>query len=202
MWRQECWPETLLSSEPACRPVPRLTLQPVLREVCSLLTIVSCKRCLPNRPLSRQISRASFLLVCKPAHYAVPRPLLRFLFTQFNLLASFSPLPQVSYQPVLSTSASPTTSHSLPPIVLASIFSSVAASLFTSQSACTCQDASLNFLAFTTASLSGSVFSNALTSTSLRVWRYVSLSFCTLSCMQESLLVPRLAHYIVCLHFS
>ena len=49
MWRQECWPVTLLSSDPACRPVPRLTLQPVLRQVCSPLTIVSCKRCFSNR---------------------------------------------------------------------------------------------------------------------------------------------------------
>ena len=71
-----------------------------------------------------------------------------------------------------------------------------------SQAACTCSSASLNFLAFTTASLSASVLSIALTCTSLRVWRHVSLPFCTLACIQERLLVPRLSHHIVCLHFS
>ena len=100
------------------------------------------------------------------------------------------------------TSASPTTSSCLRLVVSACIYSCRAASLLASQAASTCSSASLNFLAFTTASLSASVLSNALTCTSLRVWRHVSLSFCTLACIQERLLVPRLSHHIVCLHFS
>ena len=52
MWRQLCWLRTLKLSEPACRPVSRLRHHPVRRQVCSLLIIAFCKRCLPNRPLS------------------------------------------------------------------------------------------------------------------------------------------------------
>ena len=58
---------------------------------------------------------------------------------------------------------------------------------------------SLNVLAFSSATLSASDLTNALTSTSLRVSRNVSFSLSLLGCKQAHLSVHRLSHLMLCL---
>ena len=199
MWRQVPRPPILLPPEPACLPVARPTHHPVCRQVCPLLTILSFKRCLLHRPMCRQFSWAPFVLACRPAGRAVPRPPLRRLFTIAQYVGKIVALTSGSVSAVVSTSAKAWTWSSVPSIVLAFIPASVAANLLSNEKFFTWPSVSLNVLAFSSASLSASVLTNALTFTSLRVSRHVSFSLSLLACKQAHLSVQRLAHLMVCL---
>ena len=133
MWRQMSLPPILLLAEQACLPVARPTHHPVCRQLCPLLTIVSCKRCLLHRPMCRQFSWALFLLACLPARRAVPRPLLRPLCTIAQYVGKILALTSGNVSAVMSASASAWKSCSVASLVLAFISATVVANLLNNE---------------------------------------------------------------------
>ena len=181
MWRQVCWPPTLLLSAPACRPVPRPTHHLVRRQVRSLLTIGHC------------LAKFLGLHFCLCLSQRIKQCFgLHFDFSLHSLISGHHSQPYLRYR--ISRSCPPVPRQ---PHRAVCHQSSWLPSFLAWQQVC--WQVSRPSHAFT--SLSASVLSNALTSTLLRVSRHVCLPFSILACMQELLPVPRLSHHVVCLHF-